>query len=177
MVFSLWGAPRSAHILRKPHGHQYQCRRSSLPWRAFALWQDEVRMQGRAVEKCSSLRQARNWKYLQAIKFQPLTSSRHVWGPRAVDIFMQLFLWECLSLCVLFLYFAEPAYELALKFGLAFSNSEIYSKDYGEGFFSAKWTVIFQTIDSCHIDFQACREMKSLLTWDCQSFGSLACDA
>lgn len=45
------------------------------------------------------------------------------------------FLWECLSLCVLFLYFAEPAYELTLKFGLEFRNSEIYSKDYGDGFF------------------------------------------
>lgn len=48
------------------------------------------------------------------------------------------FLWECLGLCVFFLYFAEPAYELALKFGLEFRNSEIYSKNYGEDFFSAK---------------------------------------
>lgn len=83
------------------------------------------------------------------------------------------FLWECLGLCVFFLYFAEPAYEPALKFGLEFRSSEIYSKDYGEGFFfSSKMNsyfflqneVIFQTIDSCHIDFQAFREMKSLLT-------------
>lgn len=40
-----------------------------------------------------------------------------------------------MGLCVLFLYFAEPAYELALKFGLEFRNSEIYSKDYEEDFF------------------------------------------
>lgn len=110
-------------------------------------------------------------------------SSNHSLGAEMLKVSEQwtsscnFFLWECLGLCVLFLYFAEPAYELALKFVLEFRNPEIYSKDYGEDFFSAKWTVIFQTIDSCHIDFQACREIKSLLTWDCQSFGSLACDA
>lgn len=43
-----------------------------------------------------------------------------------------LLLWECLGL--LFLYFAEPAYELALKTGIEFRNSEIYSKGYGEDF-------------------------------------------
>lgn len=48
------------------------------------------------------------------------------------------FLWECLGLCVLFLYFAEPAYEMALKLGLEFRNSKIDSEDYGEDFFSAK---------------------------------------
>lgn len=54
-----------------------------------------------------------------------------------------------MGLCVLFLYLAEPAYELALKFGLEFRNSEIYSKDYEEDFFDffffflAELTVIF----------------------------------
>lgn len=54
------------------------------------------------------------------------------------------FLWEYLSLSVLFLYYAEPAYELALKFCLEFRNSEIYSKDYGDDtFFPAKMNSYF----------------------------------
>lgn len=55
-----------------------------------------------------------------------------------------LFLWEYLGLCVLFLYFAVPAYELALKFGLEFRNSEIYSKNYGEDFFLQNEQLFFR---------------------------------
>lgn len=54
-------------------------------------------------------------------------------APEQWEFSCNFFLWECLGLCVLFLYL--PAYEMALKIGLEFRNSEIYSKDYVEDFF------------------------------------------
>lgn len=51
-----------------------------------------------------------------------------------MGIFMQLFPLAMFGPLYIFffLYFAEPAYELAFKFGLEFRNCKIYSKNYGE---------------------------------------------